>query len=73
MARDFLSASGIGVAVECLFSIGPDVLGIRRQAMMPETLRQNMCLKSWLKLRENKNAIKQDIIESMIEVLGSDI
>ena len=41
--------------------------------MLPETLRESMCLKWWLKLRENKNAVKEEILESIIAVLNKDI
>jgi len=50
MARDFLPIAGSGVAVERLFSSGPDILSHRRQQLNDESIRMSICLKNWLRL-----------------------
>lgn len=52
MAKDFLAVAGSGVPVESLFSNGPDILSHRRLNMKVDTVKQCICLKSWLKCVE---------------------
>jgi len=48
MARDYLPIAGAGVAVERLFSSGPDILSHRRQQLADKSIRMSMCLKNWM-------------------------
>jgi len=64
MAKDYLAIPGAGVAVERLFSSGTDILTCKRQSMSPNTLKELMCLKGWLKL-ENKENVQQFVSEGI--------
>lgn len=54
MAKDFLAVAGSGVPVESLFPKGPDLLSHRRLNMKADTIKQCICLKSWLKFIDAK-------------------
>ncbi|XP_035708216.1 zinc finger BED domain-containing protein DAYSLEEPER-like [Folsomia candida] len=54
MAKDFLSASGTGVPVERFFSGGTDLVTPKRQRLNAETIRKTMCIKGWMRSRNNK-------------------
>ena len=51
-ARDFLSIPASEVDVEALFSLGRDILGIRRYSLSPESMRALMILKDFLRRQE---------------------
>lgn len=71
MARDFLSISGTGVPVERLFSTASDILSHRRQRLSPQSIKECMCLKNWMK-REDTLMIHQTEINEAIQykILG---
>jgi hypothetical protein len=71
MARDYLSVSGTGVPIERFFSNGPDLLLPKRKSMKGETTRQCMCLKGWLKSKDQAE-FKKFILAGIVEkILGN--
>ncbi|CAG7720676.1 unnamed protein product [Allacma fusca] len=55
MARDLLCVSGTGVPCEQFFSGAPDLLTVRRQRLLSFTIKQQMCLKAWLAMRDKES------------------
>ncbi len=54
MARDYLAISATSVPIECIFSQASDLITKKRNRLLPETIRQIMCLNSW----QNLNFLK---------------
>lgn len=48
MARDYLAVQSSSVAVERDFSMGLDLVTATRCALLPQTIRACMCVKSWI-------------------------
>jgi len=56
MARNYLAPCGTGVPVERLFSLGPALLSCNRLKMSPQTIRECISLKCWLRFKDkNEN------------------
>ena len=71
IARRFLSVPASEVGVERLFSRGRDLLGLRRYALQPATIKMLTVLKafqdnkSWLEILTD---IKEELVEDDIDI-----
>ena len=59
MARDYLAILALEVNIEKLFSLGRDILGIRRFLMSIDTLRTLILLRDALNKAEKKKTEKK--------------
>jgi len=50
VARGYLAVPATGAAVERVFSGGADLVQPKRGSLSKDSVRECMCLKSWLKL-----------------------
>jgi hypothetical protein len=71
MARDYLAVSGTGVPVERMFSNVPDLLVPKRRSMNAETTRMWMCLRGWIKSKnqiEFRQFAKDAVVAKMLGI-----
>jgi hypothetical protein len=57
VARDYMAITALEVDIERLFSMGRDMLGVRRWALQAATIRAPTLLKDYLKRRQEANGI----------------
>lgn len=69
MAKDYLAASATGVPVERFFSGGTDIVTPKRGKLKAATIKEIMCLKYWLKIKDN-NYYLEDMVDALKEKLG---
>lgn len=50
MARDFLAIPATSVPIESVFSKAADLVTKKRNRLSPDSIKEIMCLNSWLKL-----------------------
>ena len=55
MARDFLAIPATSVPVEQILSQAGDLITKKRNRLLPKSIKEIMCLNSWLKLDFIKN------------------
>lgn len=72
MARDFLSAAGAGVPMERKFSHGADLCSSKRSRLNAKTIHEVMCLRDWLKRREDSGAVVKEYVRSVADKVLED-
>lgn len=69
MARDFLSVSGAGVAMERKFSHGADLCSAKRMSMRAETINQVLCLRDWLRRKRDTSLVNLEYVQGVADAV----